>query len=94
MGSGDVIAYGARCQWWDDKRKAGSKDGTPTGLPCCPQCGGMLFEIDDAKWYESIRRHQERRSPGYVAFMDWVRGKCFPTPGAATFAYRVATGRR
>lgn len=89
-----MIAYGAHCQWWDDKRKAATKDGTRDGLPCCPHCGGVLFEIDDVDWYKSVRLYDERGHPGYVAFVDWMRGRCFPTQFQATAAYTASTGRR
>ena len=43
------IAYGVGCTWWDSIHKVATKSG---GLPCCPSCGGLLFEVpSDVEWW-------------------------------------------
>lgn len=71
------IAYGATCSWWDSIDKVASRDGTSTGLPCCPHCRGVLMEVPtEAEWWAGARQH-EAKDAGYVAFLEWLRGKCF-----------------
>jgi hypothetical protein len=74
------IVYGVRCSWWDSISKVGK---TPPhkgiSLPCCPHCGGVLFEIsDELLWWALVSRTgKERSDPDYVEFMKWLRGRCF-----------------
>jgi hypothetical protein len=75
------------------------------GLPCCPHCGGMLYELpEERKWWLGIDvfeagsyRAQElpRPHPGYRKMWEWQRDeykKCFPTPLALAEAYKAASG--
>jgi hypothetical protein len=79
------IVSGACCVWWDTIHKV---DRTPSGLPCCPQCGGVLFEVRDAAtWWRGVDRHEADGHPGYRAFIEWMQGKCFADFAAAERAY-------
>lgn len=79
------IAYGARCVWWGSIQKVGNRKG----LPCCPECGGVLYEMpNEAAWFEGVDRHDERQ-PGYRKFIEWLRGKCYPSYGHAKAAYEA-----
>jgi hypothetical protein len=73
------IAYGANCPWWDSIDKVGSNGKGPLGsLPCCPHCKGVLFEMDDEEeWFRGVDAHEKNGAPGYRAFIEWLRGKCF-----------------
>lgn len=82
------MAYGARCVWWDDKARSGTK---ASGLPCCPHCGGVLFEAEMTTWWSDAHRYQDEGHPGYVPFLRWLQGKCFPTREAAEAAYATHT---
>lgn len=72
------IVYGARCTWWDTiQRAATTKTG---GLPCCPHCAGVLFEVEsEVRWWEEAYIHEKQGHPGYVDFLTWMRGRCYPT---------------
>lgn len=100
------IAYGACCTWWDDIHKVGTIPaqrvlrkrfgGTVTipseaaGLPCCPHCRGMLFEMEnEAAWFASVDKYESEGHPGYRRFAEWMRGKCFPSIEAAQAAYAL-----
>lgn len=84
------IVYGARCVWWDSIDKVAAK---PSGLPCCPSCGGVLFEMaSESEWWASVRRHETEQEPGYAAFVEWLRGKCYPTADEARLAYAASRG--
>lgn len=58
-------------------------------IPCCPICHGVLFQVASLEeWNQNVARFSlEKRDPGYVAFIDWLRGRCFPDFKKARFAY-------
>ncbi|MCC8949310.1 hypothetical protein H8A97_30465 [Bradyrhizobium sp. Arg62] len=89
------IVYGFRCVWWDGIEKVGSKGQGPLGgLPCCPHCGSPLFEMPSPKeWWDGVERHQANGHPGYRDFIEWLKGRCFPTVQAAKAAYEAKPGR-
>lgn len=82
------IVYGARCTWWDSIDQVGFVvPASGHRLPVCPHCGSPLFEVaSEAEWWDGARLH-EQDEPGYVTFLEWLRGQCFPTLGAARTAY-------
>jgi hypothetical protein len=75
------IVYGAHCAWWDSIEKVGTRPfrtGAPGTMPCCPHCKNMLFEMPDQKtWWDGVDKHEQNGNPGYRAFIEWLRGKCF-----------------
>jgi hypothetical protein len=80
------IAYGARCTWWDSIQNVG-KHGR---LPCCPQCGNVLYEMpDEATWYNGATRYEAEGHPGYRAMVEWARGKCFANYAELKAAYKA-----
>lgn len=83
------IPYGLVCTWWDSIDQVGSREG----LPVCPHCRNVLLEVDSLeRWMASARRYEADGHPGYVAFLTWQRGKCFPNFDAAKAAYTAETG--
>lgn len=77
------VTYGARCTWWDSIDKVAK---TPSGLPCCPHCGGVLFEVpSETEWWEQVDRCA-LIEPGYREFIEWLRDRCFPHPGGVALA--------
>lgn len=87
------IVYGARCTWWDSIDKIGIMPGTDRGngmggLPCCPHCRGVLYEMDSIEpWNAGMARYEAAGHPGYTAMMTWARGRCFPNLAALEKAY-------
>ena len=71
-----MIVYGANCIWWDSIEKCAVY--VSNRLPCCPFCGGVLFQMEDNEWFNSIENY-DRSHSGYSDFMRWQRGKCFKT---------------
>ncbi len=90
----EKVVHGARCVWWNTLDKAGK---TPPGhsghsLPCCPFCGGVLYEMPIVQWWEGVKRYESEGHVGYRKFVEWWRGKCFPNLDAARTAYVAETG--
>ena len=70
------IGFGAACCWWDEIEAAAP---TVTGIPCCPHCGGVLYELESDSWWLFARKHaEEAKDSRYLAFVEWIRGRCFP----------------
>ena len=66
------VVFGAGCTWWDSIDRAATK---PSGLPCCPWCGSVLFENSEAEWRTGVQAAQDGGRIGYVRFIDWIRGR-------------------
>lgn len=85
-----MIAYGARCLWWDDKAKVGFRrvGNFQPPLPCCPGCQGVLFEIEDDRWWSNVDLFTKQQ-PDYRAMIEWSRGKCFKSLTDAVQAWEA-----
>lgn len=93
------VAYGAMCTWWGSIHDVGHRkvgplvvNGTlipdPGALPCCPHCGGMLFETPEEDFIAAAQSYQNEGHPGYVDFVRWLKGRgCFTTIIEAQRAY-------
>jgi hypothetical protein len=78
------VVYGARCTWWG----LITETATRRGLPCCPYCGGVLFEQpDEATWWAGVDRAEAEGRTGYRALIEWARGRCFPNFAELEAAY-------
>lgn len=115
------FCYGASCTWFGpiqdvsstDKYQVKAKEEhfpklmADASLPCCPCCGGMLFELpDELDFWNSINAFElgayprsvagtyPRRHPGYRVMWEWQRDQktCFPRTEALAEAYKTATG--
>lgn len=90
------IVYGVNCVWWDDIGQAGKMPGTdgPLGsLPCCPHCHSVLMQVDGPiQWWNNVAQHEAKGHPGYRAFVEWMKGKCFPDIQTAKAKYEAETG--
>lgn len=79
------VVYGARCTWWDSIDKVAKHIN---GLPRCPHCGSVLFERPSEQTFlDGAKRYERDGHPGYVEFLHWQRGKCFPNMAAAQEAF-------
>lgn len=86
----DRIVYGVRCFWWEGIENVSSRGG----LPCCPHCKGMLFEMASPKeWWDGVEKFETSGHPGYRAFVEWSKGKHFANIAAAVAAYNAKPGR-
>ena len=48
-------------------------------LPCCPHCGGMLFELPSRDDYMRGVPDFDKQHPGYAKFVAWWEEKCKTT---------------
>jgi len=80
-----IIAYGF-CTWWDSLDKVGR---LTNGLPCCPVCNSVLFQIPEAEWFRQVEEYEAKKLPGYRNFIEWLRGKCYPSYPVAFAAYEA-----
>lgn len=80
-----LIVYGARCVWWDNIE--GAALHRDSGLPCCPHCGSVLFQVEEATWWQHVEAHEAAGNPDYRKLIEWLRGKCFHTMDQAQRAY-------
>lgn len=94
------FCYGATCTWFGSIHEISSTKKHPRhqqtindghDLPCCPICGGMLFEMqDEGEWWSGIDDFEKGNyalpgakpghpHPGYRAMWEWQRAqkKCF-----------------
>lgn len=82
------IPYGAQCTWWDSIDKVGLRPSGSGNIPCCPECGKMLFEVgSEEEWFEGVDRYTADGHPLYRDMVEWGRGKCFPNHEALKEAY-------
>jgi hypothetical protein len=81
-----IVVYGARCVWWDTIDKVAIK---ANGLPCCPHCGSVLFQVDSEEaWFRNVDEHVKKSGDStYRERLEWQRGKCFPTMAMATVRF-------
>ena len=86
----DLAVYGACCKWWDTIDKTAR---TESGLPCCPNCGGVLFQLPLDEWWKDVDRYEANGNPGYRKFVEWWQGKCFPTMEVARLKYDAIRSR-
>lgn len=78
------VVCGASCTWWDDISQVGRRDK----LPCCPHCGGMLFEFPTMDDFLVGAIAHDKTNPGYLDMLRWARGNCFKGADAAAEAYK------
>lgn len=84
-----LAVYGAHCVWWDTIDKTAR---TPSGLPCCPHCGSVLFQQPLDEWWKGVDKHKDDRVSNYRDFIEWLRGKCFPNIVSAIKEYKLQKG--
>ena len=83
------VVYGARCAWWGSIAEVASNGG----LPSCPHCGSVLYEMENFdKWWSGVDRFEAAGHPGYRQFVEWTKGKHFLSFKAAAAAYKAETG--
>lgn len=79
------VVFGVRCAWWDTIDKVAKTD---RNLPCCPHCGSVLLEVPDLNtWWAGVDLHESEGHPAYRAFIEWLRGRCYPNLIAAKMAF-------
>lgn len=77
--------YSAGCSWSGPISATARNAG---GLPCCPHCGSVLFEINEEAWKTDIAEH-EKKHPGLQDFLTWseAQPRCWKSLDAAAADY-------
>lgn len=73
----ELRVYGATCSWTGPI----SAVKKIQGIPVCPHCNGVLFQMEEKDWQDGIKMHSDRSSDvHYPAFVKWLetRGACSP----------------
>lgn len=88
-GDGDGrLCYGATCTWFGSIHET-----KQAGVPVCPHCGGVLFEMDhEGQWWSGVDKYEAEGHPGYRKMWEWARGKCFKDMAALTAAFQADGG--
>ncbi len=82
------VVYAARCTWWDLVGNAARR--ADMGIPCCPHCGSVLFEVASLEeWWEGAEQAELTGSIGWQDFLEWLQGKCRPTMDEARAEYEA-----
>jgi len=85
----DPMVFYALCTFWtDDWSALGERDG----VPCCPECGSVGFEMDSGEWRVAVARYEADGHPGYTATVAFGKEKCFKDHGAVERARREEAG--
>ena len=74
----DRFVYGVGCTFMGP---IGTVGHTPSGLPCCPHCGSVLFETTTQQWNEGIDEYCNKTGDyDYRKFILWMmdQKKCRP----------------
>ncbi|WP_161884478.1 hypothetical protein [Deinococcus alpinitundrae] len=68
------IVYGAGCTYWGGIYSIGRG---PVGLPGCPYCGGLLYEVQTEEEYlDCIDVNSAAAGDfGYSGFIRWNKGR-------------------
>lgn len=80
MAEPEQVWYGFCTFWTDDW---GQLSATPSpegaaiksGLPCCPDCGSVGYQVDKGDWEEGVGK-LEAAEPGYAKFIAGVKELC------------------
>ena len=94
--------YAVGCTWHDSIHKVGNtgpsnmiindREIKSVGLPCCPFCGSMLFEVPNKKDFFLGAEEHDKKYPGYLKYVMWTQGKCFSNTSEAISAFNSETG--
>ena len=69
------IWYGF-CTYWTDDWDALTPTPENKGIPSCPECGSVGYQMTLQDWNEGIERYEADDNPGYGTFVTELKGKC------------------
>ncbi len=90
--------YSATCSWHGSIKEVGrTVPRNGISLPCCPHCGGVLFEVHNKElWDEGARKYEAAGHTHYVEFLEWTRTKsrCWKSLRDAGIDFTKETGKK
>ena len=75
MNDESQIWYGF-CTYWTDDWEALEATPDNKGIPCCPECGSVGYQMTLQEWNEGIEKYEAEDNAGYGAFIAELKGKC------------------
>lgn len=79
------FVYGANCAWFGPISAIGKRGN----LPCCPYCGGMLFEYETEQlWWDRVDRYTLSGHPEYRTMIEWAADKHFASSTELEAAFK------
>ena len=83
------IVHGSACTYWGPIQSASRT--RLDGLPGCPFCNRVLFEMkDEATFLSYAEQYEQAGNPGYVIFIKWLKGRrCYRTIETAMAIYAM-----
>ncbi len=75
MNDEQQIWYGL-CTYWTDDWDALTPSPENKGIPTCPECGSVGFQMTRQEWNEGVAKYEADDNPGYTQFINDVKGNC------------------
>jgi hypothetical protein len=75
MNDEQQIWYGL-CTYWTDDWDALKPTPENKGIPSCPECGSVGFQMTRQEWNEGVAKYEADGNPGYTHFINNVKGNC------------------
>lgn len=65
--------------------------GPGSGLPCCPHCGSILYQIEEDKWWQGALQFEHDGHENYVRFLKWSMKQptCWKSNSNAAMIYNT-----
>ena len=75
------------CTYWTDDWDAVA--ATSEGIPCCPQCSNVGFQISRDEWWRAVDKYEKSGHPGYRSLIEWGKEQCFPDYDSLARAFKA-----
>jgi len=75
MNDESQIWYGF-CTYWTDDWDFLKPTPENKGIPSCPECGSVGFQMTIQDWNQGIAKYEVPDNPGYAVFVTELKEKC------------------
>ncbi len=84
-----IVCGASNCVWWDHISNASRVKSLGRDMMSCPHCGNvslMSFK-NEKEWWAVVDKRASTVTEDYRAFIEWIRGKCYPSIAVAKKAW-------